>query len=125
MLILDTNVLIDAIDGSARSKRALDAIGEELAATTSITIHELFCADIPEKERFILNGLLERMKVFDYDLAAAQASSQIQRELKRQDRMINVFDVLIAGVCKANDLKVLTFDKDFSKVRGLKCQILA
>ena len=34
---LDTNVLIDAIDGSARSKRALDAIGEELAATTSIT----------------------------------------------------------------------------------------
>ena len=29
-------------------------------------------ADIPEKERFILNGLLERMKVFDYDLAAAR-----------------------------------------------------
>ena len=29
--------------------------------------------------------------------------------------MINVFDVLIAGVCKANDLKVLTFDKDFQR----------
>ncbi len=38
--------------------------------------------------------------------------------------MIGRSDIFIAGICLANDATIVTFDKDFGKIKGLKTLIL-
>lgn len=63
------------------------------------------------------------MRIFGYDFSAAKESADIALELKELGRMMNVFDVIIAGVCRANGLHILALDKDFERVKGLKCRV--
>lgn len=77
------------------------------------------------KDRFIYAGILPKAQVLQHDAVAAKLGAEIEQELSRTGNKINKLDVLIAAVCKAHHAELITLDKDFAKIKGLKSRIIS
>ncbi len=105
--ILDTSVIIDLFRGD---KELLGKLPKDLVYGVSvITIFELHCGSLKEKEEIFL----EKMPKLAYDDVAAKLAGKIFRSLKKDGKVPKVKDLLIASSAIANDLIVVTRDKDF------------
>ena len=118
-MILDTSVLIELLGNNTSVKENLSTLGEK-ASTTAITKYELLCG--PKEERSL--ALLDTMEVYDYSGVAAERSAKIYKELRKKGALINVLDVLIASIAIARDELLVTMDKDFKRIEGLKVLVI-
>ena len=113
MILLDTGFLIDFFKGE---KRTQSIIGRDVA-TTVITYHEILTGlkhKKAEKEGTFFKDFFSKIRIYDFDLAAAEASSDIMAKLLSSGRVVNALDVLIAGIAIANHAEhVATTDSDF------------
>ena len=119
-LIIDTDIIIDYLH---RRSRTLEiATSQYSCGITAITWYELEA--IPsrsERQRDLLRRLTAMMPVLPFDVAAAAGSAEIWRELRASGMGIGLPDTLIAGVCRANSLPILTKNTaHFGRVRTLK-----
>ncbi len=121
MMVVDTDVLIDALNGR---EPALGRIGLELAsgglATSSITAFELRSGvKSPEAEEKVAD-LLAGLSILPFDEKAATRAADVRRELEASGNGIGMADYLIAGVCLANSAALLTRNsRHFERVPGL------
>lgn len=93
-----------------------------------------------EKEKNILNGktlqknlilalnlkhkeFLDTLKICAYDKKCVEKSVNIEKELMRNGRVINKLDIVIASICLSHEAKIITLDRDFSKISELKSAI--
>ena len=125
MIILDTSFLIDFFKG----EEGTQAIIRTDVATTAITYHEILSGikhRKAKKEGKFFRRFFSRIKILDFDLNAAEKSSEIMATLLSLGKAVNALDVLIAGIAIANGAeKVATRDGDFmeiSKVAELEVQ---
>jgi tRNA(fMet)-specific endonuclease VapC len=113
MILLDTGFLIDFFKGEERTQ---SIVGKEVA-TTVITYHEIFTGlkhRKAEKEERFFKDFFSKIRIYDFDLKAAEASSEIMAKLLSSGRVVNALDVLIAGIAIANRAEhVATTDADF------------
>lgn len=119
MFVLDTSILIELVDDSDKAPRIREKIGSEIAATTSITLHEVL-QGATEKDKFIIKNLAHTMEILPFNQNDAEISSSIAQRLMKEGNMINDMDILIAGICMSNNATIVTLDKDFKRVSGLK-----
>ena len=75
---------------------------------------------MPEKEAFVIRGLSHTMEILSFGQSDAEISSSIEKRLLKQGSPINKVDIFIAGICMAHDATIITLDRDFKKVIGLK-----
>ncbi len=118
-MILDTNILIDVLDGNGAIRKSLEQLKEK-ATTTVINKYELLKAPADSRAR----DLLGTMDLYSFDEPAPARSAQIFKELKKKGHMINELDILIAAIAIAHDELLVTRDKDFKEVDGLKLLII-
>ncbi len=118
-MILDTSILIEVLGNNTAVQEKLEIIGEQIA-TTTITEYELLKA--PKSNEAL--GSLDIMNVYAFDSVSAGRSAKIFKELKKKGRMINELDILIAAIAIAHDELLVTRDKDFEEVEGLKLLIM-
>ncbi|MDO8538103.1 MAG: type II toxin-antitoxin system VapC family toxin [archaeon] len=91
--------------------------------TTPITVYELLSAPYLNVEKIkLFTEMLSRISLIDFGIKTAEESASIQRHLTKNGQKINEFDVLIAGIAKINGLIMVTKDKDFKKISGLKVE---
>jgi hypothetical protein len=126
MIILDTSFLIDFFKG----EEGTQVIIRTDVATTAITYHEILSGIKHRKakrEEEFFRRFFSRIRILDFDLNAAEKSSEIMAKLMSSGKAVNALDVLIAGVAIANGAeKVATRDEDFmeiSKVAELEVQV--
>lgn len=63
---------------------------------------------------------LERLTIFDLDLAGARKASAIWAGLKAQGRIIKVMDILISGIMLSRDQHhIITNDTHYGHVSGM------
>lgn len=74
------------------------------------------------KNRKHLEDLLDSMTVWEFDADAAREFGRIRTELRRQGRPIPQIDVQIAAIARINDATLLTADRHFADVSGLRIQ---
>ncbi len=122
MIILDTSYIIDFFKGK---NRTID-LANSYVATTVVTFHEIISGVKHKKtknEERIFRRFFSEIEVLDFDLKAAEKSSEIMASLLTMGRTVNTLDVLIAGIAITNGAeKIASTDKDFieiSKVTGL------
>jgi|LGVF01.1.fsa_nt_gb predicted nucleic acid-binding protein len=123
MIVLDTSYLIDFFRGE---RRTLEIMNSDVA-TTVVTYYEILSGIGHKKarreERFFKRFFSE-IRILEFDLSAAEKSSEIMANLMTAGRSVNSLDVLISGIAIANGAeKIVTGDKDFieiSKVSELK-----
>lgn len=129
MVCLETDFLVALIrkDPSAIAKlRKLVENGEKLA-TTPINAAELFkgayrSKNMDENLRRV-RGILSRLDLLEFNLAASDIYGQITSELERKGEPIGEMDALIASIALAHNERVVTRNvKHFSRVRGLEVE---
>ena len=126
-VIADTDVLIDALHGrEAVAAVVARGITDGTLATTVLSLYELEVGAAAEAERAKIHALLGSMPVLALDPAAARLGAAVERELRGRGFRIGTADALIAGLCLAEGLALLTRNRrHFERVPGLVLAPLA
>lgn len=120
MILLDTNVLIEAFKGNAETKAVLQGFKRSDLGLSSITVMELiYGARNNQEVRFIkqfintLNVLLVNEKV------SSEALNLVERFAK--SHTLDIPDALIASTALTENCELFTYNlKDFRFIPGLR-----
>jgi tRNA(fMet)-specific endonuclease VapC len=126
MIVIDTSVLIDALHRKTSALRKileLEETGETLC-TTQINVLELYkgvCS--PSKSEAGLQKvkkLLDAFVILSIDEDAYEMFGELSAELRRRGEAIGDFDELIASIALINGAVIVSEDRHFWRVPGLK-----
>ncbi len=117
MYVLDSDVIIDVAHNASRVQTVMKLIGDAPAGTTSVSMHEVLVG-VPVRLKKVYDDLLRGMHILSHDEDAARSGAKIQQELK--NAQLSSTDAMIAGICLAQEATLVTFDKSFKRVRGLR-----
>jgi predicted nucleic acid-binding protein len=126
MIVADSDVLIDALRGRepARS-RVAEAIRTDGLATTAATRFELLAGARSKGERDKVEALLSPLAILSLGTPEADEAAAVCRELAKKGTPIGMGDSLIAGICRARSLALLTRNRaHFEIVPGLRLAAL-
>ena len=88
---------------------------------TAITTFELHLGQMKMKRRDDLSDFFKHFSFLPFDYQASEAAASIQSKLDKKGSGIGIPDVLIAGICIANNVPLLTLNKrHFSRITELK-----
>lgn len=121
MIVIDSDVLIDALAGQQPSLARLEKeIRGGRVATTTVNVFELLAGSRDVKALARVENLLSPFEVLVLDEPAAQAAADARRELEARGEGIHLADYLIAGMCLRHSAPLLTRNqKHFQRVPGL------
>lgn len=120
--VLDTDVLIDLITGREPAGTVIPALLElEVAGTTAISVYELHSGATRSSHRRALEAFLSTLTILPLDARSAWHAGAVDLSLRQKGRPINPGDNLIAGICLARDLALITRNiGHFRRVAQLK-----
>jgi tRNA(fMet)-specific endonuclease VapC len=125
-VILDSSFLIDLLrtkDGDAEKKA--NELDQKLVvkATTSISVLELWRGVLrahSASERQKVNSLLGSVQLYPFNEEAAKKAAVIEADLMERGEMIDLEDIMIAGITLSKNETILTKNvKHFGKIKGL------
>lgn len=123
MVVVDTDVLINALEGEREPDRARVAglLSRGELATTAVNLFELTAGRRTTVHRLeLLQAALGPVAVLSLTRGAADIAAATRRLLERRGEGIGVADYLIAGVCIASGFPLLTRNVEhFARVPGL------
>lgn len=121
-MIADTNFLIDLLreqkaGSPGPASRFLEEHRDVELATTIITVGELAVGyqNLEDARRFF-----SRIPLFRMGLDAAYEASRVDRELRKIGLRLGENDNWIAGIARYHGETLISNDKAFSRVHGLK-----
>lgn len=116
MIVLDTSVLIDFFRGEEKTR---EFMGEDVASTV-VSYYEILSGvkhRNARKEEQFFRKFFSEIEVLDFDLEAAEKTSEIMGRLLSLGTPVNSMDVLIAGIAAANRAeRIVSKDKDFLSI---------
>ena len=121
MIIADTDVLIDYLEGRGPGAEAVSqALRRDQLQTTTINYFELLAGARHRRQQESVLALLESIQVLPLDVDAASRAAEVHRQLERSGTGIGMGDSLIAGIVLARGATLLTRNKrHFERVPGL------
>lgn len=124
---LDTDILIEYFRGSEQIKRKIESLPDEDSIGLSwFTFYEFFKGIFVSGKLFeesFLQGLTRTCAILEASYEAARLGGEIYANLKKQGRLINDADILIASIVKANNAVLVTNNEEhFLRVQGLKIE---
>jgi tRNA(fMet)-specific endonuclease VapC len=123
--MLDTNILIYTLKNRPEVVRKnCEAHDGEMYASSTTAVELLYGARRSQAVRRnldVIEGLLGRLAVLDFDLGAAEHAGQIHAELTFAGTPIGLYDVMIAGHARSRGLCLVTNNEgEFARVSGLR-----
>ena len=123
MFCLETTFLIDLLKGGERAVEVYKKLRDSKIHTTSISAWEIIRGPrlIGKKEEFeVALEMLENIDVLPFSFNSAKIVSEVENSLKKKGLEMNLVDVLIASIAIEHDLRLVTRDKYFGRIEGLK-----
>jgi predicted nucleic acid-binding protein len=120
-VIADTDAVLDFLTDTPPFAQALaDLLKEGRLAVTAITVFELYAGVRGAKRLKQIEAFCEHVPIYGLDLLAAAYAAKIYTDLKSKGITIGNQDILIAGICLAHSLPLLTGNKaHFGQIEGL------
>lgn len=120
--VLDSDVLIDLFAGQKPAGTVIPNLLEMgLAGITAVTVYELYSGASRARDWRRLNAFLATLTILPLDAWSARRAGAIDLSLRQKGQSINPGDNLIAGICLACDLALITRNvSHFNRVAGLK-----
>ena len=124
MIVVDTDVLIDSLNGKdPSSERVSREIRNGSLATTTITVFELSSGAKTGHALDSVKKLLGALQILPLDHESSAMAAAIRRDLEAQGNAIGMADYLIAGICRARSLPLLTRNRShFERVTDLRIE---
>lgn len=122
--LLDTNICIAWLKGSPRIKEKLSSHSPEEISISTINVAELFFgaynSEWIEHNLDNLRKFLSEIEIIDLDMPALEKYGELKTRLRKQGNIIDEFDLLIASICLANGLILVTNnEKHFVRMERL------
>lgn len=126
MRLLDTSVCVDVLRRVPWAARRLGAYGPSEVAVSVITRLELMVgaalSHAPELGRRESQRLLDTVQVLDIGPDVVDEATAVRVAVRRAGRSLGDMDLLIAATALAHDLTLVTRDRDFARVPGLRVE---
>lgn len=122
LTVIDTDVIIDFFSNIAPGANVVSKlISREEAILTSVSVFELY-AGIEGKRRLNqIETLIQNLVILPLEIFEAALAGKIYTKLKSKGQLIGTHDILIAGICLANELPLYTKNiAHFSKIEHLR-----
>ncbi|MCK4663495.1 MAG: type II toxin-antitoxin system VapC family toxin [Bacteroidales bacterium] len=122
LICLDTSVLIDYYRKKIKSNSFFYEITNKytLFAVSSITEYEIYIGSNSEQDKF-WNDFFGQLTILAYDSKVNRTAIQIERELKKKRKQIDIPDLMIAATARTYNLKLATLNsKHFEIIDNLK-----
>lgn len=122
MIVADTDVLIDALNGKEPVKaRVIEGLENGSLATTSISVFELLSGARGQRQDRAIRTLLEALPILELNREVADTAAEIRQELEATGQTIGLADYLIAGICVSRSAELLTRNRrHFRRVSRLR-----
>jgi tRNA(fMet)-specific endonuclease VapC len=125
--LLDTNTVSYYIaDLPPQVRRRLETVGAAATAISTVTEAELRYGVARKpgamRRRSSVEFFLANTVIFPWDSAAARAYGQLRADQERRGRPLSVEDLMIAAHALTLGLTLVTHDRAFSLVDGLKTE---
>ncbi len=132
-ILLDTSFIIELKRGNRRAREVLESKKSECEdlLVSSLTIYELLAGAMYIWKKYKnfseflkIQEILKFLTEIPMNSIIAIKASEMKAILKLKGLKVSDLDILIA--CSAEDAEILTFDKDFEKLKelGFKITIL-
>ena len=121
MIVVDSDVLIDAPRGRPDAERRIDLeLQTGALATTSVSAFELRSGARSGEAAEKVQMLLAALTILPFDEEAAERAAEVRRALESEGEGIGMADYLIAGICLSRSGLLLTRNREhFGRVPGL------
>jgi len=120
LAIVDSDVLIDLLQGLRRPEVARLSLVHELAVTT-ISQFEVGRGATSLATLALFERITADWQVFSFDSAAASQAAAVYLDLRQAGTPIDTGDVMIAGIALSNEAAVITRNRrHFERIRGLE-----
>jgi tRNA(fMet)-specific endonuclease VapC len=124
LYLVDTDRIIDFLKGTPGALHEVGELADQGAALSIITYAELYegvlgARNRPEMEA-TLGALMQTMDVIGVDEETAHEIARIRSDLRRAGSPIPDFDVVIAATALRHDLTLVSGDRHFERIEGLK-----
>ncbi len=121
LICIDTSILIDFYRKKDKTKSFFYELTKtyRLFAISVITEYEILIGNEAAKDNF-WEQFLDRVTILPFDRIANQAAVKIFRQLKADNKLIEIPDILIGVTALANNMKMATLNKKhFERIKGL------
>ncbi|HLC58092.1 MAG TPA: type II toxin-antitoxin system VapC family toxin [Candidatus Nanoarchaeia archaeon] len=131
MICLDTTFIIDLLKKREEAYKKFQELKDRECATTLINIYELkigayrkLGGGMTSGQLEVINNLMAFIKILPLDALAVEQAAKINAELMKKGELIDDLDILIGGICMANNCKlIITKNKwHFDRIHGLKVE---
>ena len=124
MYCLDSDAVIAHFRGDNSIKERLDSISAEELFVTPITLCELyrgvFLSRNLEKDKLLVERLLGRVNVLNFDLPACEIFGKAYKALKQSGKLTQDSDLMTASICISNNATLITRNKKhFENIKEL------
>jgi predicted nucleic acid-binding protein len=122
IILVDTSVLIDYFRKMDKANSVLVTLVKQRYdyCISSVTEYEIYRGALLGQMAF-WDNLLEKVQVLPFDKAASRVAVNINAELKRKRKQIEIPDLFIAATAVANNLTLATLNKKhFERIDSLK-----
>jgi tRNA(fMet)-specific endonuclease VapC len=121
MILLDSSVLIELFRSNDKANTLFYklASSENDFAISIITHYEVFLGSNDEQNSF-WNELLDSIEILDFNLQSSNQAIKIYKQLKKNNKMIDLADILIAATSICYKLPLATLNlKHFQRINDL------
>lgn len=124
---LDTDILIEYFRGNKKVKRRIETLSDDDSiGITWLTLYEffkgIFLSGKLEEEKF-LHLLVKSSKILKSSYESAREGGEIYTALKKEGKLINDADILIASIVKNHKAILVTNNEEhFSRIKDLQIE---
>src|SRR5205085_10018689 len=112
--------LIDFVEAEGSHAQVAKLLRQGRLATTAVSAFELWRGCETEEQRELTRSALRGVRIYAFNAPAAQRAGELSRELEQSGVVIGERDMMIAAVCLAVKLPLLTRNlRHFARVPGL------
>ena len=120
MVVLDTNIILDYLLGKKEVVDFVDNFPEDELSTTFVNVYEL----MKYKSGGVLDDVIQNLYVYHSSELSSIASARAYHEVKSAGKMMSDNDLMIFGVCIANDEILITQDKAFQALKSVSVRVI-
>ena len=119
---IDTNLCIDFLRKREPGfSQFLNVLKTYEPCITTITTFELFMGQFKMKRKQDIEGFIKQFLILPFDLASSKESAKLFVNLSSLGKGLDIPDIMIAGICIANKIPLLTMNlSHFSRIAELK-----
>jgi len=111
-VLIDTTIVIDYLRSANKpSTRFIALFKAHDLFISVITVFELLNGATTEEKRTDIKKICDTLAIIDIDVKCAEKASEIYRELKIQNKLIEFRDILIGASAIVNKFPIATLNK--------------